>query len=116
MKKLRRNSKHTRVKSTNRANSNRSEQELPDTLGYIIDSGLHSIEVQLKSLKRLTRPLQDATPDAREEVEAVASLIAEARRYFGTTEASERYHVDRKYAGRRALEESEACCGTLRGV
>jgi hypothetical protein len=89
-----------------RADNDSNEQDATESLGYIIESGLHSISLQIKSLKRLTRSLQEATPDAKEEAEAVASLVAEAGQYFGSSEALKRYSVDAKFAGRRALEEA----------
>ncbi|KAF2827725.1 hypothetical protein CC86DRAFT_445620 [Ophiobolus disseminans] len=82
------------------------EHNVTESLGYIIESGLHGIGLQIKSLKRLTRSLQEVTPDAREEVAAVASLVGEAGRYFGSSEALRLYPIDRKFAGRRALEEA----------
>jgi hypothetical protein len=54
----------------------------------------------------LTRSLQDATPDAREEVAAVASLVGEVGRYFGSDAAMQQYVVEKKFSGRRALEEA----------
>ncbi|KAH8724563.1 hypothetical protein GQ44DRAFT_827244 [Phaeosphaeriaceae sp. PMI808] len=88
------------------SNNDDQEQDLTESLGYIIDSGLHSIKLQIQNLKRLTRSLQEATPDARDEVVAVASLVKETEKYFGSEEALNRYCVDRKYGGRRALEEA----------
>jgi hypothetical protein len=88
------------------SNSGRDEKDVTESLGYIIQSGLDSIKLQSQSLKRLTRSLQEATPDAREEVEAVALLVEEVARYFGTDEALKRYPVDQRFAGRRALEEA----------
>jgi hypothetical protein len=75
-------------------------------VGYIINAGLHSIKLQIQNLKRLTRSLQEATPGAREEVAAVSSLVGEVGRYFGSEAALQRYAVDKKYSGRRALEEA----------
>jgi hypothetical protein len=75
-------------------------------VGYVINAGLHSIKLQIQNLKRLTRSLQEATPDAREEVAAVAALVGDVGRYFGSEAALQRYAVDKKYSGRRALEEA----------
>lgn len=85
---------------------NRSRQDPTESIGYIINASLHSIKLQIKSLKRLTRSLQEATPDARDEVKAVSSLVKEVQLYFGSEAALERHPVDKKFSGRRALEEA----------
>jgi hypothetical protein len=90
---------------------NRSDHDPTGSLGYIIDSSLHGIRLQIKSLKRLTRFLQDATPDAKEEVVAVSSLVGDAVRFFGSEAAMKKHPVDNKFAGRRALEEVKAAAG-----
>jgi hypothetical protein len=84
----------------------RPEQDPTKSLGYVIDAGLHSIKLQIQGLKRLTRSLQEVTPDAEDEVLAVAKLVAETERYFGSDAALNRYSVDKKFGGRRALEEA----------
>jgi hypothetical protein len=84
----------------------RTAQDPTESLGYIIDASLHSIRLQIKGLKRLTRSLQEVTPEGREEAVAVASLVEEAGRYFGSDAALDRYPVEKKYSGRRALEEA----------
>ncbi|KAH4031485.1 hypothetical protein HBI81_116660 [Parastagonospora nodorum] len=83
-----------------------SQQDPTESIGYIINASLHSIKLQTKSLKRLTRSLQEATPDARDEVEAVSSLVKEVGTYFGSEAALERHPIDTKFSGRRALEEA----------
>jgi hypothetical protein len=85
---------------------NRSERDPTESIGYIINASLHSIKLQIQNLKRLTRSLQEATPDAREEVAAVSSRVAEVMKYFGSDDALNRYAVDKKFSGRRALEEA----------
>jgi hypothetical protein len=75
-------------------------------LGFIIHSSLHSIGLQIQNLKRLSRTLQEATPDAKEEVVAVAKLVAETVKYFGSQEALNRYSIDEKFSGRKGLEEA----------
>ncbi|KAL5121154.1 hypothetical protein ACEQ8H_001006 [Pleosporales sp. CAS-2024a] len=87
-------------------NNNNAEPDATDSMGYIITASLHSIQLQMKNLKRLTRSLQEATPDARDEVRAVASLVNEVAQYFGSEAAERRYPVDTKFSGRRALEEA----------
>jgi hypothetical protein len=67
---------------------------------------MHSIKLQIRNLKRLTRSLQEATPDARDEVIAVFSRVAEVTKYFGSEAALDRYAVDKKYSGGRALKEA----------
>ncbi|CAN9090867.1 unnamed protein product [Alternaria alternata] len=61
-----------------------------ETLSFAIHSSLHSIELQIQNLKRLSRTLQEATPDAKSEVMAVAGLVAETVKYFGSQEALSR--------------------------
>jgi hypothetical protein len=77
-----------------------------ETLGYIIDASLHSIRLQIKGLKRLTRSLQEVTPQGEEEAVAVASLVAEVGGYFGSDTALNRYLINRHLSGRRVLEEA----------
>jgi hypothetical protein len=84
----------------------RSESDPTEALSFIIHSSLHGIELQIQNLKRLTRTLQEATPDAKEEVVAVAKLVAETVKYFGSQEALDRYRIDNKFAGRKGLEEA----------
>ena len=61
-----------------------------ETLSFAIHSSLHSIELQIQNLKRLSRTLQEATPDAKSEVMAIAGLVAETVKYFGSQEALSR--------------------------
>lgn len=82
------------------------EPDPMETLSFIIHSSLAGIELQLQNLKRLSRTLQEATPDAKEEVVAVAKLVTETVRYFGSREALDRYGIDEKISGRRGLEEA----------
>jgi hypothetical protein len=69
---------------------NRSERDPTESIGYIINASLHSIKLQIQNLKRLTRSLQ----------------VAEVTKYFGSDDALNRYAVDKKFSGRRALEEA----------
>jgi hypothetical protein len=89
-----------------RADNGRSEQDPTESVYYMINASLHSIKMQIQNLKRLTRSLQEATPDARGEVAAVSSRVAEVAKYFGSDAALDRYAVDKKFSGRRALEEA----------
>jgi hypothetical protein len=77
-----------------------------DTLSFIIHSSLHSTELQIQNLKRLSRTLQEATPDARDEVIAVATLVAETVKYFGSQDTLSRYSINEKIPGRKGLEEA----------
>ncbi|KAI4627635.1 uncharacterized protein J4E87_004199 [Alternaria ethzedia] len=70
------------------------------------DDSLDGIELQIQNLKRLSRTLQEATPDAKDEVVAVAKLVTETVRYFGSEEALHRYGINEKISGRRGLEEA----------
>lgn len=64
------------------------------------------MELQIQNLKRLSRALQEATPDAKDEVVAVARLVEEVVQYFGSQEAIDRYSIDTVFAGGKALEEA----------
>jgi hypothetical protein len=100
------NSKKPEIASRAWTDNSRSEEDPTESIGYIIYASLHSISLQIKNLKRLTRSLQEATPDARDKVAAVSSRVAEVTKYFGSELALDRYAVDKKYSGRRALEEA----------
>lgn len=67
---------------------------------------MHSIELQIQSLKRLIRSIQELTPGAKEESDAVAKIVGETVRYFGSDEALEQFPVGEDVAGRRALDEA----------
>ncbi|KAH7138007.1 hypothetical protein B0J11DRAFT_2807 [Dendryphion nanum] len=58
--------------------------DVTETIGFQIHSLLDSLRSQTNSLARLTRSLQEATPDAREEVEAVEDLVKEMAALFPT--------------------------------
>jgi hypothetical protein len=75
-------------------------------LSFVIHNSLHSIELQIQNLKRLSRTLQEVTPDAEDEVNAVARLVAETVDYFGSQEALSRLSINEKIAGRKGLEEA----------
>lgn len=76
------------------------------SLGFIIHSSLHGIEMQIQNLKLLARSLQEAAPEARDEVVEVSRLVEEVARYFGSQDALDRYQIDEVFAGRKALEEA----------
>ncbi|KAH7394236.1 hypothetical protein DE146DRAFT_126050 [Phaeosphaeria sp. MPI-PUGE-AT-0046c] len=77
-----------------------------ESIGLFINASLHSIKLQIQNLKRLSRALQEATPGAKEEMAAVSSLVGDVGRYFGTDEAVHQNGVDKKFSGRRALQEA----------
>ena len=77
-----------------------------ETLGFVINLLLHSIEVQIQTLKRLSRSLQEATPNARDEVVNVTRLVEETAQYFGSDAALKHHSIDPKFAGRKALDEA----------
>ncbi|KAG9192316.1 hypothetical protein G6011_11050 [Alternaria panax] len=81
------------------------EADPTETLVSIIYFSLRSIELQIQNLKRLSRTLQEATPDAKDEVMAVGRLLAETVEYFGSQEALSRYLINEKISGGRGLEE-----------
>lgn len=58
--------------------------DVTETTGFQIHCLLDSLRSQTNSLARLTRSLQEATPDAREEVEAVEDLVKEMAALFPT--------------------------------
>ena len=72
---------------------------------------LHSIEVQIQTLKRLTRSLQEATPGAREELIGVTRLVEETAKYFGSDAALKQHSIDARFAGRKALDEARYTAG-----
>ncbi|EDU45817.1 hypothetical protein A1F94_002699 [Pyrenophora tritici-repentis] len=82
------------------------EPHYTDSLSFVIHACLHSIELQIQNLKLLSRTLQEATPDARDEVDAVSRIVAESVKYFGSKEALRRYSIDERFSGRKALEEA----------
>lgn len=89
------------------ADNTSDANDTTESKSFIITSSLHSIKLQIQNLKRLSRALQEATPGAREEMAAVSSLVGDVGRYFGTDEAVERNGVDKKFSGRRALQEAK---------
>jgi hypothetical protein len=50
--------------------------------------------------------LQEATPEAKDEVVAVEALQKDIDRFFGSPEALRRYSIDERFAGGKALEEA----------
>ena len=82
---------------------------MPDvtlTIGFEIRAHLESIALQIGTLSRLTRPLQEAAPQAGPEVDAVNRLIDEVDEFFGSNLAIDRYPVDNRVSGKKALDEA----------
>lgn len=77
-----------------------------ESLGARIQSYLQSIRTNMQALGRLTRSLQEASPDCMEEVVAVEKLVGEVTKFFGSEEDVKMYGIDTKYSGRKALEEA----------
>ncbi|KAJ4332900.1 hypothetical protein N0V87_008030 [Didymella glomerata] len=80
---------------------------------FVIHTLLHSIEVQIQTLKRLTRSLQEATPSAREELIGVSRLVEDTAKYFGSDAAIRQHSIDTKFAGRKALDEARGTAGVV---
>ncbi|KAF2814265.1 uncharacterized protein BDZ99DRAFT_495783 [Mytilinidion resinicola] len=88
---------------------NESLEDPTESLGFEIQSCLNSISLQIQTLSRLTRALQDATcPNGvvNEEMTAINGLVAEVDDFFGSPEALKKHSIDEKFAGRKALEEA----------
>lgn len=58
------------------------------------------------NLKRLTRSLQEANIEAKDEVIGVENLVDEIAQYFGSEEALKRYRIDDRFFGGKALDEA----------
>lgn len=89
-------------------------KDVTETLGFEVQSHLDSIRRHIQTLGRLTRSLQDAAFEAKDEVEAVESLVIEVDRYFGSSQALDRYSIDTIFSGGKALEEARSAAGGSR--
>lgn len=89
----------------------RNMKDVTESLGFIILAHLDSIRYQLQTLSRLTRSLQEATPDAKDEVIAVGDLVAEVDKFFGSHNALDRYSRNSDLAGGKALDEARYTAG-----
>lgn len=90
-----------------------SVKDITQSLDFEIRSYLDSISLQIRTLSRLTRSLQEAAPEAEAEVVAVSGLVKEVKKYFGSTEAVERYEIDNRFAGKKALDEAKHTARTI---
>jgi hypothetical protein len=82
------------------------ESDVTESLAFVIQAHMNSIQTKIQTLKRLSRSLQEATPAAKDEVVAIDELVAEVGGYFGSQEKLDRYHVDTELAGNQALDEA----------
>lgn len=89
-------------------------KDVTETLGFIIQSHLDSIRFQMQTLSRLTRSLQEATPDAKAEVVAVGDLVADVDRFIGSPDTADRYSIHPKLSGKEALNEARYIAGRSR--
>lgn len=80
---------------------------MTESLGFVIQSHLHGIQLNIQTLGRLTRSLQEASAASKDEVVAVEKLVGEVDEFFGSTEALRRHSIDTRFAGRKALEEAQ---------
>ncbi|KAF2714126.1 hypothetical protein K504DRAFT_399912 [Pleomassaria siparia CBS 279.74] len=89
-------------------------ENVMESLGFVIRYHLNSINLQMQILSRLTRSLQEATPNAKAEVIALSDLVVEVDRFFGSTETLEKFSIDRRLSGRDALDEARYAFGRIR--
>jgi hypothetical protein len=94
--------------------SHRSVSDVTESLGFIILAHLESIRLQMQTLSRMTRSLQEATPDAKDAVIAVGDLIAEVDGLFGSHDNLERYSTNPDLDGGEALNEARYAAGRNR--
>ena len=90
-----------------------ADQDPTETPGFVIQSLLSSIGMQIRHLKLLSTSLQEATPDVGDEMVNVARLVKEAGKYFGSEAALKRYSIDPKFAGKKALSEARFTADAL---
>lgn len=90
-----------------------ADQDSTQTPGFVIQSLLKSIGMQIRHLKLLSTSLQEATPDVGDEMVNVARLVKEAGKYFGSEVALKRYSIDPKFAGQKAFSEARFAADAL---
>jgi hypothetical protein len=71
-----------------------------------IATGLKGIDIQLRSLTRLSILLRGATNPAAPK--AMDALVDEVVKYFGSPQALELYQINEDFKGRKGLEEARA--------
>lgn len=71
------------------------------SLGFDIEQDVRGIELQVRTLRTLTRAVKGTQPD-----EHVQARIVGIKKYFGTEKDCKVYHVDPDYSGHKALVEA----------
>ncbi|KAJ4990745.1 hypothetical protein SVAN01_03754 [Stagonosporopsis vannaccii] len=90
----------------------RSAQDPTESLGFVINSLLQSVAMQVRQLKLLSPSLQEATPDVGDEMVKVAKLVKEPGNMFGSEAALKRYSSDPKLAADVAFVEARFAAGS----
>ncbi|KAF3005130.1 hypothetical protein E8E13_010303 [Curvularia kusanoi] len=90
-----------------------ADQDPTQMPGFMIQSLLDSIRIQIRQLKLLSTSLQEATPDVGIEMVNVARLVEEAGKFFGSEATMKKYSVYPKYAGKKAFVEARFVADTL---
>lgn len=85
--------------------------DVTESSAFVIQSHLDSIRIQIQTLKRLGRSLQEANPGAKDEMIAIGGLVAEVGKYFGSQQSLDQYWIDTRFAGRKALKEARYIAG-----
>lgn len=57
--------------------------------------------------------MQEATPDAKNEVVKVTKLVEKTVQYFGSDVALRQYSIDPRFAGQKALDEAQYKAGIM---
>lgn len=88
-----------------------NDRDPTKTPGFVVNSLLQSIDLQIRQLKLMSASLQEATPDVEDEMRNVARLVKEAGKFFGSEAALERFSIDPKFAGNQAFVEARYAAG-----
>ncbi|KAK4991141.1 hypothetical protein LTR50_002071 [Elasticomyces elasticus] len=72
---------------------------------------LQGIELQVRTLRILTRAVQGLQPDDQSQL--VRSRVAEIKKYFGTEKACKTYHMNEDLSGHAALVEAREIAAGL---
>ncbi|KAK5006958.1 hypothetical protein LTR28_005846 [Elasticomyces elasticus] len=86
-------------------------REEPELLGTSIEQNLQGIELQVRTLRILTRAVQGLQPDDQSQL--VRSRVAEIKKYFGTEKACKTYHMNEDLSGHAALVEAREIAAGL---
>ena len=60
----------------------------------------------MQTLARMTRSLQEATPDAKDEVVAIGNLVADTDRLFGSPDALGKHPIDPRFTVQEVMNEA----------